>query len=154
MMPKPADDWLKLAHDDLKAGESTLRDNIFNISCFHAQQAAEKALKAFLVDSNVSHPKTHNLVDLNELCAKINSEFSGLMAKLVTLNQFYAPTRYPDAAVGMTPGGTPSKNLTREALDDAREVVEFCSERIREVRFWDEKAKREHELSDDRDDDR
>ncbi len=129
-MPKPAEDWLKIAHDDLKAGESTLRDSIFNIACFHAQQAAEKALKGFLVDNNVSHPKTHNLVDLNALCDKIDSEFSGLTAKLVELNQFYAPTRYPDAAMGMVPEGMPNKDLTREALDYARDVVDFCSERI------------------------
>lgn len=48
MMPKLADAWIKYAHDDLNAGESTLRDNIFNIACFHAQQAAEKVLKGFI----------------------------------------------------------------------------------------------------------
>ncbi|HUW64596.1 MAG TPA: HEPN domain-containing protein [Spirochaetia bacterium] len=114
-MPKPAEGWMNFALDDLESGEILFRENRFNTACFHAQQAAEKALKSFLVDNNVSYPKKHNLIDLNKLCTKIESEFSGLTAKLVELNQFYAPTRYPDAAAGMVPQGMPNKDLTREA---------------------------------------
>ena len=80
---------------------------------------------------NVSPPRTHNLIDLNKLCAKIDNGFSALAAKLVELNQFYMPTRYPDAPAGTAPGGMPSKDLAREALDYAHNVVAFCSGKIK-----------------------
>jgi len=34
----------------------------------------------------------------------------------------------------MTPDGMPNKNLTREALDYAHEVVSFCCERISQIK--------------------
>lgn len=45
-MAKPAD-WLFLAEEDLKSAKSVLGDKIANTACFHAQQAAEKSLKAY-----------------------------------------------------------------------------------------------------------
>jgi hypothetical protein len=35
--------------------------------CFHAQQAAEKSIKAVLIDRGVSFPRTHNIRTLLEL---------------------------------------------------------------------------------------
>ncbi|WP_372503556.1 HEPN domain-containing protein [Acididesulfobacillus acetoxydans] len=40
--------WLEFALDDLDGGEILLRENKYNMACFHAQQAAEKSLKGFL----------------------------------------------------------------------------------------------------------
>ncbi|MGH8910447.1 MAG: HEPN domain-containing protein [Egibacteraceae bacterium] len=39
-------------------------------TCFHAQQAAEKAIKALLVRADLDPPKTHNLVTLRGLLAE------------------------------------------------------------------------------------
>ena len=150
-MPKPADEWMDFALLDLRRGEILFRENDFSIACYFSQQAAEKALKSFLVDNNVSYPRTHDLVKVNYLCRKIDDNFSDLKSRVVLLNQFYMPTRYPDAPAGMAPEGTPSKETAREALDYAHDVVEFCSEKIK-TRYWDEQAAREHEHSDDRDD--
>lgn len=49
---------------------------------------------------------------------------------MATLSQFYAPTRYPDAIIGMTPTGLPNKNLALEALDNAKEILQFCKAKI------------------------
>jgi len=67
------------------------------------------------------------------LCTTISTAFDSLKEKLVTLNQFYMPSRYPDAAAGMAPDGIPTKDLSRKALDYAREVYDFCSEKIRQA---------------------
>jgi HEPN domain-containing protein len=129
-MPKPVDAWMDYALADLRRGEILCRENDFSITCYFAQQASEKALKGFLVDNGMPHPHTHDLVKLNSLCRKIDNGFSNLNSKVALLNQFYMPVKYPDAPAGTAPGGAPSKDLAGEALDDARDVVNFCKKRI------------------------
>ncbi|MBT9148020.1 MAG: hypothetical protein DDT32_01789 [Syntrophomonadaceae bacterium] len=46
---KYPNNWFDFAADDIKSGEILLREGMYNMVCFHAQQAAEKALKGFLV---------------------------------------------------------------------------------------------------------
>jgi HEPN domain-containing protein len=60
--------WLRYAHSDLelacvKRPPQVLLEGL----CFHAQQAAEKALKAVLVDRGIPFPKTHNIRTLLDL---------------------------------------------------------------------------------------
>ena len=48
--------WVRLAEHDLRQAEQTLAevlDPAYEISCFHAQQAAEKYLKALLAANNL-----------------------------------------------------------------------------------------------------
>jgi hypothetical protein len=58
-------DWLAKAALDLRAGEFDLTavPPLAGDVAFHAQQLAEKALKAFLVWYDVAFRKTHNLVE-------------------------------------------------------------------------------------------
>lgn len=122
----PTNNWLDFANDDIEAGDILFREAKYNMTCFHSQQAAEKALKGFLVHHKVSSPRTHNLVELINLCDKIVSGFDVFRPQMATLNQFYAPTRYPDAIVGMTPSGLPNKDLAEKALNYAKEIIQFC----------------------------
>lgn len=64
-----ARNWFKLAEEELKFADS-LRQNQQvepRFSAYHAQQAAEKALKALLVARGVPFKKVHDLVALNRL---------------------------------------------------------------------------------------
>jgi HEPN domain-containing protein len=90
------------------------------------------AQEVFFIANKVSSPRTHNLIELINLCSKLDGSFSSFMGKMATLNQFYAPTRYPDAIVGMTPKGMPNKELARKALGYAHDVVSFCKGKIKE----------------------
>ena len=61
-------DWLRHARSDLALAQPTpdpqvLRENL----CFHAQQAAEKSLKAVLVARGLAVPRTHSLGSLMDL---------------------------------------------------------------------------------------
>ena len=57
--------WLAKADSDLMASQRLLDgDGPFDAVCFHAQQAAEKALKAWLAVADAPIPRTHNLEDL------------------------------------------------------------------------------------------
>jgi hypothetical protein len=61
--------WLDKAHRDLRAAALLLRDDVqdYENTGFHAQQAAEKFLKAFLVCYQIEFPKTHNIAQLRQL---------------------------------------------------------------------------------------
>jgi HEPN domain-containing protein len=65
--------------------------------CFHAQQCAEKYLKAFLVCGKVDFPKTHDLIDLLRLALPSNRGLDVLEEDLLSLTPFAVNFCYPDA---------------------------------------------------------
>ena len=97
-MSKQSDphEWLRFAHDDLAAARLLLTDVELpaRMACFHAQQAAEKALKASLVDAAVPFRKTHDLVVLVALQPEpVRAKVSNL--DLQRLQQWEVDARYP-----------------------------------------------------------
>jgi len=60
--------WLAKAENDLLNADNNLQaESIpYDTVCFHCQQAAEKLLKAYLVDRGVQPPFTHDLLLLLE----------------------------------------------------------------------------------------
>ncbi|MBT9148021.1 MAG: hypothetical protein DDT32_01790 [Syntrophomonadaceae bacterium] len=55
------------------------------------------------------------------------------MSRAITLNQFYAPTRYPDAPAGLLPAGMPEKTIAEKALVYAKEIFTFCLDAVRQI---------------------
>ena len=130
---KYPNNWFDFAADDIKSGEILLREGMYNIACFHAQQASEKALKGFLVFTKTSSPRIHNLPELLDKCSAFDSSFDNLLSRAITLNQFYAPTRYPDAPAGSLPSGMPDKTTVEKALVYAKEIFSFCLDAVRQI---------------------
>jgi len=64
-------------------------------SLFHAQQAAEKSLKAFLIWHERQFPLTHDLAVLLRLCVAIDSGIATGVEPALDLTQFAARFRYP-----------------------------------------------------------
>ena len=62
--------------------------------CFHAQQATEKFLKAFLAYHDVDFPRTHDVDYLLQECRKINRDAFNIDLK--SLSDFGVTIRYPD----------------------------------------------------------
>ncbi len=59
--------WLRKADSDLtNAGLCIEREQALDTACFHAQQAAEKCLKAYLTAYAIDFPFVHNLEKLIE----------------------------------------------------------------------------------------
>ena len=93
---KAAQAWLRKAQSDLRAIEILLKDSDFppDIVCYHAQQAAEKALKALLTAYGVPFPKSHDLVLLNRLLP--STVDVGVQSRvLAELSYFAVGSRYP-----------------------------------------------------------
>lgn len=66
--------WLNQALDDLAWTESNLKEKVWYGACFTAQQAAEKALKAYLIYQGKAMKKIHDLGALLQKCINIDSE--------------------------------------------------------------------------------
>jgi hypothetical protein len=63
-------EWLQKAEGDYAtAGRETRarRQPNYDAACFHAQQTAEKYLKALLHEHGASVPRTHSLIELLEI---------------------------------------------------------------------------------------
>ena len=120
--------WLDFAAEDLKVARWSLKSKIYNQACFHAQQIAEKSLKAFLSKFGVV-PKTHTLTDIVNLCIKRDSSFELLHKGCLILDRFYIPTRYPDAIPGGLPGGLPNEEDASESLQTAEEILNFVKQK-------------------------
>lgn len=89
--------WAEKAEQDLRAAERLLEsddETLYDSVCFHAQQCAEKYLKAFLAHIMVEFPHTH---DLRVLLGLINSRIplDADTAAVIGLNRYAIQTRYP-----------------------------------------------------------
>ena len=88
-------DWLRYAKSDLAiasqpAGPDVLRDTL----CYHAQQTAEKSLKAVLVWAKVTFPRAHSIQLLMDLLPS-SAEHPPEAEKLVRLTDYAFISRYP-----------------------------------------------------------
>lgn len=83
--------------------------------CYHAQQVAEKMLKACLVDRGTTPPKTHDLMYLLGECKRAGTDLSDLASDCSMLLQYAALSRYPGAFEY-------SERMGRDARDAADRV--------------------------------
>lgn len=73
--------WLLRASEDLRTGrhDLTATPPLLNDAAFHAQQCAEKAMKAYLVHREQQFRKTHNLTELDGAVARSEPRLAKLM---------------------------------------------------------------------------
>lgn len=118
--------WLEKANDDLHWAKASLKEEVLHGVCFSSQQAAEKALKAFLLDNGKQLRKIHDLSALLEECIETDSGFEQLIDQAATLSGYYVEARYPD--IGDFMGYT--REQSEEAYRFAQEIVAFVSGKI------------------------
>ena len=91
-----AGEWLAKADADLRACDGLLATAALSeIAAFHAQQAAEKALKAFLVWNQVEFPRTHDIKRLLALCRSTDPGLAESIADAAQLTPYGVEYRYP-----------------------------------------------------------
>lgn len=118
--------WLRKARSDSDAVLALVDAGTFDAACFHAQQAAEKYLKAFLIYHAVASPYTHNLVKLVDLCIPLDASFRTLLPVVTPLVPYAVELRY-DAEFW------PDEHTAREAQTFASDVARFVLARIPEA---------------------
>ena len=125
---QPHEQWLARAEEDLSFAQLGFRENYLSQACFLSQQVAEKALKGFLLAKGRSFPRVHKVVDLAKLCVELAADLEPLKNDLKLLDEFYIPTRYPDAIPGGLADGLPGPDEAK--LDTAASVLQLVQNRI------------------------
>ncbi|MBA4419485.1 MAG: DNA-binding protein [Syntrophus sp. (in: bacteria)] len=98
--------WLHTADDDLDTAIILKENRKFAHSCFHAQQAAEKALKAVWYHADADpwgHSIKRLIDDLESVDSCLFETFKNFSRQGALLDRFYIPTRYPNGLPDITP---------------------------------------------------
>ena len=109
-MKPMATEWVAKAEADFGTAtrESRVEENAnYDDVCFHAQQCAEKYLKARLSEADVVFPRTHDLTALLDLAIPIEPVWASHMEDLAYLTDFAVVLRYP--------GGSADRDMAEEA---------------------------------------
>lgn len=97
MKPMTAE-WVSKAEGDFAMTEREARarkNPNYDGVCFHAQQCAEKYLKALLVEANMPFLRTHDLVALLEQLLPLYPLWEVYRSDLAFLSDFAVSFRYP-----------------------------------------------------------
>ena len=124
--------WIDLAKEDEKMAELALKAKLYNQVCFHCQQGAEKLLKAFLLKKKGKFPKIHSLTELLILASGVDKNLMRLKNDCLYLDQFYVPTRYPDAPLENLPEGAPNEQDAKKAMNIVRKIDEVITKELSE----------------------
>jgi len=88
-------DWLRHARGDLAlARVRKTRTLLYEHFCFHAQQAAEKAIKAVLVHHGIHVPRSHDLAYLLDRLPD-GVTIPPILLKVPALTKYAVQQRYP-----------------------------------------------------------
>ncbi len=105
--------WVASAEEDFILARTALQRKrpLVSGACFHAQQCAEKYMKALLISKGAVFPKTHDLLLLSNLCSAVGILLEISPKQLNSLTDYAVRTRYP--------GEGPN-------VDDAKEAIELA----------------------------
>jgi len=118
-------EWVQKAEADFAtaARESRVRkDPNYDGVCFHAQQYAEKYLKAVLQEAGIAFAKTHNLAALLDQIVAMEPSWEMMRPALRELTNHSVNVRYP--------GETADKATALESLAVARQVRSLARLRL------------------------
>lgn len=123
-MPTRARDWLKQALRDVEQAEDSQKAGRHEWSCFAAQQAAEKAVKALHL--HLDQEAWGHVVAklLRELPERVSVP-PDLVEKGRVLDTFYIPPRNPNSHSEGAPFEHYGPLQSSEAIRYAREIIEF-----------------------------
>lgn len=120
------DAWLYKAESDLKAAKKLIEGDapVLDTAIYHAQQCAEKALKAYVSFKQQPVQKTHDVEFLVELCINFDKSFSQFIEDAETLTPYNTAFRYPDIIL------EPDMADVTDAIEKAERILKFVKELI------------------------
>lgn len=118
--------WMDKAEEDLEAARHLLKSDFLlpYPVAFHAQQAAEKYLKALLVHHQIEFPKVHDFGPILNLVADIDKALADELQILIELDPYGVTARYP----GDVP--TPLIDEAKRALEVAEAACELILQKL------------------------
>jgi HEPN domain-containing protein len=123
---KEAERWLNTAVDDLETAIILRKNKKFAHSCFHAQQAGEKAVKAvwYFADADPWGHSIKKLIgDLKSEDKNLYTQLAPLDRPAMVLDRFYIPTRYPNGLPDITPDIAFSDEDAEMCIDYSNKIL-------------------------------
>lgn len=122
-------DWLIHSRSDLRLAKISLKDTqILPEDCtFHAQQCAEKALKALLIAKSIEYPRTHSLEVLVGLLNERGMQIPETIDQAYILTQYAVQTRYPGEWEPIT------RHEARKAMELAEYILVWVEGEIKQM---------------------
>ena len=120
--------WLKQAKDDLKVAKWSLKGDFYANTCFMAQQASEKAFKAYCYLKGERAVLGHSLLELLRKCAKYDKNFRTLEKESKRLDKYYIISRYPNGLPGLVPSEYFDQDEAKEAIRFAEKIIKLVEE--------------------------
>lgn len=124
-MAERSKDWYKQAQRDLDSARSQLKSGFFEWSCFIAQQAAEKAVKA-VYQKLSAEAWGHSVNGLLQGLSEKKKISEPLFEKAKRLDKFYIPARYPNGWSSGFPGEYITRKDAEDAIGDSEGILRFC----------------------------
>lgn len=119
-------DWANQAANDLLWAEHSLKGEFHAQTCFIAQHAGEKILKAYCYFKGFDIVRTHSLYQI----IKKLGENGALEKNAKELDLYYISARYPDALPAGAPYEILSKAQAKRALVSAKEIYAIINQRL------------------------
>lgn len=116
--------WLSVASRDLAAARKLSEgpEPYLDVAIYHTQQAAEKAVKGFLVFHDQRFKKTHDIKKLADRAQPFAAQFEKWTAEAELLNPYVGKFRYvEDIGAALEP----SREEFDKALNAATEFYQF-----------------------------
>lgn len=113
--------WINYAEEDLHLAKYSLTLESgcpFRLTAYHAQQCAEKYLKAFLVFHQIDFPYTHSITRLLEICSSLINTNEFTEAEMLT--PFAITARYPGE----------DEEVTKEEALEAIRMADLVKDKI------------------------
>ncbi|MGB9902918.1 HEPN domain-containing protein [Methanothrix sp.] len=120
--------WLIKSQRDLGSARRLMEgdETYLDVAVYHCQQAAEKAIKAYLAYRNTTFEKTHNLVALLAFCLPLDPTFEQWKEAAKILTPYATEFRYPGDVL------EPERREAEQALAQAEALVNFIVRRLPE----------------------
>lgn len=129
-----AEPWIETARNDCAAAHPLREGGFWSLTCFLCQQAAEKALKAFLRAYGETASLGHGLTGLCHRCAANDPDLMEAMDSCRRLGRHYVPTRYPDAVGDEAPDLYYTQDDAGAALEDAGLIIGLVETKMAALR--------------------
>jgi HEPN domain-containing protein len=126
---KKVKQWMSLAEEDINLASHAMtlgKRSPYRLAAYHAQQCAEKYLKAFLVYHNTDFPYTHNIGRLLKLCEK-HTDWTQSLKEAEVLTPYSITARYPGEEEVVT------ESEARKAIEIAERVREQVRSSLRKL---------------------
>lgn len=123
--------WFDTAASDLDTAKILISNGKFAHSCFHAHQAAEKAIKSvwyFVGEDPLGHSIQKMIDDLQYCSLEVYEKLKVILKEGKLLDRYYIPTRYPNGLPDITPDMAYDEDDANACIEKADKILRVVGE--------------------------